>query len=99
MYFILSGEGEFSEQGVEHDFQHFYDTCITLLTKESEKKGKHFKQLIEYFNHELFPEAAEPEGGMDNEEMGICKAIEEEDELEEGENEKQPTSPRDEDTE
>ena len=36
---------------------------------------------------------------MDNEEMELLKAIEEEEELEEGENEKQPTSPRDEDTE
>jgi hypothetical protein len=83
VYFILSGEGEFSEQGVDHDFRRFYDTHIALLTKESQKKGKHFQELVDYFNHELFPKAAEPQGSMDNEEMELSKAIDDEDEDEE----------------
>jgi len=78
VYFILSGEAEFAEQGVDHDFRHFYDTRITLLTKESQKKGERFQKLVDYFNSELFPETAEPQGSMDNEEMELSKAIDDE---------------------
>jgi hypothetical protein len=78
VYFILSGEAEFAEQGVDHNFQHFYDTHITLLTKESQKKGEHFQELVDYFNCELFPETAEPQGSMDNKEMELSKAINDE---------------------
>ena len=78
MYFILSGEAEFTEQGVDHDFRHFYETRITLLTKESQKKGERFQELIDYFNRELFPETTEPQGSMDNEEMELSKAINDE---------------------
>lgn len=78
VYFILSSEAEFTEQGVDHDFRHFYDTRITLLTKESQKKGERFQELLDYFNRELFPETAEPQGSMDNEEMELFKAIDDE---------------------
>jgi hypothetical protein len=82
VYFILSGEGEFSEQGAEHDFRHFYNTRVNLLTKESRKKGERFQELISYFNHELFPEASDgnSQDDMDDEEKELDKAIEEESE-------------------
>ena len=83
MYFILSGEAEFSEQGAQHDFWHFYDTHINLLTKESRKKTKWFQKLIDYFNAELFP-AADDNGdyrdGMVDEEKALYQAIEDEEE-------------------
>ena len=85
MYFILSGEAEFSEQGAEHDFRQFYDTRVNLLTKESQKKSERFQKLIDYFNQELFPEASgdvDLQNGMADEEKELYKAIEEEEDAE-----------------
>jgi hypothetical protein len=83
VYFILSGEAEFSEQGAQHDFRHFYDTRVKLLTKESQKKTKRFQELINYFNAELFPKAddnGDYQEGMDDEEKALDQAIEDEEE-------------------
>ena len=83
MYFILSGEAEFSEQGAQHDFRHFYDTRVNLLTKESRKKTKRLQKLIDYFDAELFPAAddnGDDQDGMVDEEKALYQAIEDEEE-------------------
>lgn len=74
----MSGEGEFTEQGVDHDFRHFYETRINILEKEEKKKSKCFQKLLDYFNAALFPdERVENENVVDEEEARLLKAIDE----------------------
>ena len=81
MLFVLSGEREFTEQGVNYDFRRFYDTRIELLTKESSKKGKRrrFERLLNFFNGHLFPagdDELDERKRMTDEERKLLDAIE-----------------------
>jgi hypothetical protein len=87
IYFVLSGESEFCEHGVEHDFRHFYDTRIQILEKESRKKNKRnrFEALMKYFNDALFPDenSNDTTTGMSKEELELLEAIEQDESEEE----------------
>jgi hypothetical protein len=75
-FFILSGESEFTEQGVDHDFRQFYETRINILEKEEKKKSKRLRDLMDYFNTALFPdEHVENQNVVDEEEARLLKAI------------------------
>jgi hypothetical protein len=79
MLFVLSGERKFTEQGVNYDFQRFYDMQIELLTKESSKKGKRFGRLLDYFNGHLFTagdDEMDERRRMTDEERRLLDAIE-----------------------
>ena len=97
LYFILTGEAEFTEKGTEHDFQNFYNTRVQLLMKESQKQNGRFRELIDYFNAELFPDddKVDPTSSMGDEEKALMKAIDEMEENEEGEGEDQAGSDKD----
>lgn len=85
-FFILSGESEFTEKGVEHDFLQFYETRIQILKKGAHKNSKHYWDLIVYFNENLFSDA--PMDDMiivDEEEAQLLNALSDEDEDEDEE--------------
>jgi hypothetical protein len=53
---------------------------VNLLTKESQKKGKRFQELVDDFNRILFlatTDDMDPQSGMTKEEKELDKAIEE----------------------
>lgn len=80
----MTGESEFCEQGAEHDFQQFYDTRIEILEKDAQKKSKRHRELMKYFNDNLFPnESSKNTVTLEDEEARLLKAISEEEDGEE----------------
>lgn len=77
--FILSGEAEFTERGVEHSFQQFYQTRVDILTKESQKtRNRHFTELMGYYVRHLFPDDEEDNlKHLSAEERELLQAIDE----------------------
>jgi hypothetical protein len=74
----LTGESEFTEQGVSHNFRQFYDTRIKILKKEASKGPKareRYEDLMKYFNDKLFPSEEIEEPDVDEEEAMLLQAI------------------------
>lgn len=74
---MLSGEGEFTERGVDHAFEQFYHNRIGILTKESKMRSNRvFRELMEYYDRELFPgDEGDDHKNLNPEEREILKAI------------------------
>lgn len=83
IYFVLSGEAEFTEQGTYHDFRGFYNKRLEILSKGASGKrtSRRHEELLRYFNESLFPDQSKNQASIyDAEELDLMKALDDEDE-------------------